>query len=178
MSLEEKLKEESQEQLDSQSGETNPEDKSGQETLPAKAKTWLNSVPEKYRSRIEAKYDSMAEIFEAALGEEVEKKDVTTPEPKPKKKTLEEELKGLWGEDYTSNLEKAKSSIVAVKQKNPELVKRILSQEAGLSADIVDILATVAQDNPAFVDSSKTKPSSSDGQDFKGIRNRFSIQGL
>ena len=141
-------------------------------TLDKSYKAYRNRVVERFGSEVEK------EIRYNIKGEEVEKKDVTTPEPKPKKKTLEEELKGLWGEDYTSNLEKAKSGIVAVKQKNPELVKRILSQEAGLSADIVDILATVAQDNPAFVDSSKTKPSSSDGQDFKGIKNRFSIQGL
>lgn len=147
----------------------------------SKAQGWTSALPKELRDEAAGRWGSLREMAEAALGRRGKPEEPDTresvPEAKTPKESLETSLRKVWGDDFDSNLEKAKRSMADVKRLNPKLVERMLSEDGSLSADMMDLFATLARTEPGTVTPKETSPASK--VDFKGgIPNRFGIPGL
>lgn len=143
----------------------------------AESKDWTTALPKEFRAKASGKWDSLRDMLEDVLGEEKKEESKTTEsesEKKPKK-SLESELRDIWGGEFDQKLELAKKSIAEAKKVNPELVKRIVSGDGSLSADMMDLMATFAKKEPDVV---STDGHTKQDFEFKGVKNKFMIQGL
>ena len=172
-------------QVDGESGQETSDasgqtaDKNGQD----KSKAWLTTFPQKYREKLASMFDSMEDMMDSVVKEDkaVKKVEATTEtekkEEKPEKKSLEQQLKELWGADNMQpKFEQAKKGIAELKKKHPEVAKQLAESGEIYSAGVLNIMS-VLSDEPVNPVSKGTNPTGVD-QSYKGVKNRYGIPNL
>ena len=148
-----------------------------------KSKAWLSTFPMRYREKLGSKFDSLEAMMDFVMKEEAVAKKVEAPtttekkEEKPVEKSLEQQLRELWGDDNMQpKFEQAKKGIAELKKKHPEVAKHLAESGEIYSAGVLNIMS-VLTDEPVNPVSKRTSPTDED-QNYKGVKNRYGIPNL
>lgn len=147
-----------------------------------KSKAWLSTFPMRYREKLGSKFDSLEAMMDFVTKEEAVAKKVEAPtttekkEEKPVEKSLEQQLRELWGDDMQPKFEQAKKGIAELKKKHPEVARHLAESGEIYSAGVLNIMS-VLTDEPVNPVSKGTNPTDED-QNYKGVKNRYGIPNL